>query len=310
VQTDAGGAICVLANPTAGRGRHAGLYSAALAELAGAGHKVRVLTANSRAEALAACRQAVRQEPAALLAIGGDGTVHVALQAVAGTPVPFGVIPAGTGNDFAAATGTPADPVAAARRLVKALNERRARPLDLARVTGADGTQVWYGGVLGAGFDAIVNERASRMRFPRGPRRYDLAILVELLALRARRYTLDLDKDRQEFDAVLVTVANTGTYGGGMRICPDADPTDGLLDVLVAGPISRMTLVRLQPRVHVGTHITHPAVRLFQAATVRLEAPGIIPFADGEPLMPLPISITAEPGALTLLGVGPDNASA
>jgi diacylglycerol kinase (ATP) len=202
------------------------------------------------------------------------------------------------------ATGVPADPIEAARRLARALAAGQVRPLDLARVTGADGAELWYGAVLSAGFDAIVNERANRMRFPRGARRYDVAILVELLALRPRRYTIGLDGVQQQLEAVLVCVANTASYGGGMRICPDADPNDGLLDVLVVGPITRTTFVRIKPRVYAGTHVTHPAVRTFRASNVQVDTPGIVAYADGERALALPVSITAVPGALALLGAG------
>ena len=130
----------------------------------------------------------------------------------------------------------------------------------------------WYGAVLGAGFDAIVNERANRMRWPRGPRRYDLAILVELARLRPGAYTMRLDGVAHRFDAVLVAVGNCASYGGGMRICPAADPTDGLLDVVVAGPVGRGTLMRIKPRVYAGTHVDHPLVRGYRARTVELAA--------------------------------------
>ena len=112
------------------------------------------------------------------------------------------------------------------------------------------------------------------MRWPRGPRRYDLAILVELARLRPRRYTLRLDGVPHELDAVLVAVGNCPTYGGGMRICPDADPTDGLLDVVVAGRVDRRTLIRVKPRIYQGTHVSHPLVRSYRARTVELSRRG------------------------------------
>ncbi|WP_218907058.1 diacylglycerol kinase [Micromonospora jinlongensis] len=297
----AGGPVAVLTNPTAGRGRYRALLPRLLDGLAAAGRPVRLLQASSPAEAEAACRAAVADGAGALVAIGGDGTVHRALQAVAGTDVPFGPIPAGTGNDFALDTGFPADPLAAADVIASALRDGRSRAVDLARMTDSDGVERWYGAVLAAGFDAIVNERANRMRWPRGPRRYDLAILVELARLRPRRYTLRLDGVPHELDAVLVAVGNCPTYGGGMRICPDADPTDGLLDVVVAGRVNRRTLVRVKPRIYQGSHVSHPLVRSFRARTVELSAEGITTYADGERSLTLPVTISAVPGALRLL---------
>lgn len=262
---------------------------------------MRLLEAHSADQAEAACHAAVADGVAALVAVGGDGTVHRALQAVAGTPVPFGAVPAGTGNDFAMDTGFPADPLAAVEVIADALRAGRTHPVDLARLTGADGTRRWYGAVLAAGFDAIVNERANRMRWPRGPRRYDLAILVELARLRPRRYKLRLDGEPQEVDAVLVAVGNAPSYGGGMRICPDADLSDGLLDVVVGGRFDRLTLMRVKPSIYQGTHVRHPLVRSYRVREVELAAEGITTYADGERVLDLPVTVTAVPAALRLL---------
>jgi diacylglycerol kinase (ATP) len=155
--------------------------------------------------------------------------------------------------------------------------------------------------VLAAGFDAIVNEKANALRWPRGPRRYDLAIMLELARLRPRRYTLVLDGAVHEVDAVLVAVGNCASYGGGMRICPAADPTDGLLDVVVAGAIGRVTLVRVKPRIYAGTHVDHPAVNAYRARTVELHASGITAYADGERTIDLPVTVEAVPAAVRLL---------
>jgi diacylglycerol kinase (ATP) len=275
--------------------------TAALAALSGPDRAVEFLDTNTVDAARAACTAAVDGGVDTLVAVGGDGTVHVGLQAVAGTGVGFGVIPAGTGNDFAAGVGLPVDPVAAARLISEALTAGRTRAIDLGHISGADGFQRWFCAVLGAGFDALVNERANAMRWPKGRRRYDFAIFAELIKLRPRRYRLTLDGEVVEQDAVLVAVGNTPAYGGGMHMCPAADPTDGLLDVVVAGAISRSTLLRLQPKVYKGTHINHPAVSSYRARTVGIEADGITAYADGERVCPLPITITARPGALRLV---------
>jgi len=296
------GALGVLTNPAAGRGRLGRLLPEVLDRLGGAGRPVRVLEATSAARAEEVCHAAVAGGAAALVAVGGDGTIHTALQAVAGTRTPLGIVAAGTGNDFAAAVGVPLDPLAAADDVVAALTAARSRPIDLARMVAADGRGRWFGAVLGAGFDAVVNERANAMRFPRGPRRYDLAVLAELARLRPRRYTLRLDGQEHTLDAVLVAVGNTPSYGGGMRICPAADPTDGLLDVVVAGAVGRLTLMRIKPRVYRGTHVGHPMVTAFRATTVEIEAEGITGYADGERTFPLPVTVTCVPGALALLG--------
>jgi len=295
------GEVAVLVGPTAGRGRHSHLLDDVLTALRASGRDVQRLSATTMDGAVRAGQEAVAGGAAALVAIGGDGTVHLGLQAAAGTGVPFGIVPAGTGNDFATELGVPANPVEAAKRLSDALVADRTRPIDLARMSGPDGYKRWFGAVLGAGFDAIVNERANAMRWPKGPRRYDIAIFAELIRLRPRRYRVVLDGEAMEVDAVLVAVANTASYGGGMRMCPAATADDGVLDVVVGGPISRTTLLRLQPRVYKGTHVQHPMVTEYRASQVELVADGITAYVDGERACPLPVTVNAAPAALTLL---------
>ena len=293
--------VAVLANPRAGRGRHRGLLPAVLERLAAAGRPVRLLRADTPLDAEKACRRAVAEGIGALVTVGGDGTVHLGLQAVAGTGVALGVIPAGSGNDFAAGTGVPGNALTAATAVAAALNAGRAHDVDLARMTGADGEVRWFGAVLAAGFDAVVNERANRMRWPRGPRRYDLAIALEMTRLRPRRYALEIDGADHSFEGVLVAVGNCPSYGGGLRICPAADPADGLLDVVVAGPLGRAALARLKPRLRRGTHITDPRVTSYRGREIKIGANDIIAYADGERIGPLPLTVSCVPGAVRLL---------
>jgi diacylglycerol kinase (ATP) len=295
------GDIAVLANPTAGRGRPRELLPEVLRRLGAEGRRVSLLEASSSEEAEKACHRAVAEGAAAVVAVGGDGTVHQALQAVAERPVGLGVVPAGTGNDFAACTGVPLEPMAAATAISDALREGRHVPLDLARAVGTDGEVRWYGAVLAAGFDAIVNERANRLRWPRGPRRYDVAVLLEMAWVRPRLYGLELDGTDRSFEGTLVAVGNCASYGGGMRIVPDADPSDGLLDVIVAAPLGRLALARLKPRLRHGTHVTDPRVTVYRARQVRLHSDGITGYADGERIGELPLEVTCAPGAVRLL---------
>ena len=293
--------IAVLANPRAGRGRHRGLLPGVLQRLGASGRTVRLLSADSAEEAEKACHRAVAEGIGTLVAVGGDGTVHRAVQAVARTNVGFGVVPAGTGNDFAGGTGVPADPMTAASAVAEAVRDERSTPIDLARVTTDQGDVRWFGAVLAAGFDAIVNERANRMRWPRGPRRYDLAIVLEMARLRPRRYSLVLDGVDRGFTGVLVAIGNCRSYGGDMLICPDADPADGLLDVVVAEPLGRGALARLKPRLRRGTHVSDPRVHSYRAREVRIGAPDIIGYADGERIAALPFVVSCVPGAVRLL---------
>ena len=297
-----GGAVAVLLNPAAGRRRQRALVPELLRRLRAGGYELDVVSAGSPAEAEQDCAKLLAAGVHALIAIGGDGTVHTAVQAVAGSGAPFAVVPAGTGNDFAAAVGVPTDPLTAADQVARALRDGvSTRPVDLARVTGANGAVRWFAAVMAAGFDAVVNERANAMSWPRGDRRYDLAIFLELARLRARDYRVVLDGSVLQPQAILVAVGNTASYGGGIRICPGADPCDGLLDVVVGRAMSRRTLVRLRGWAYRGVHVRHRLVDAYRARTVELHAEGITTYADGERCLPLPVTIECVPGALRLL---------
>ncbi|MET9609812.1 diacylglycerol kinase [Streptomyces sp. NPDC006512] len=290
--------ITLFVNPTAGRGRGAQAAQPAAAALRAAGYAVRTVVGTDAADALARLRTAVRGGTGAVIAVGGDGLVSLALQALAGTDVPLGVVAAGTGNDFARALGLPVrQPARAGRLAAGALKEGRIREVDLGRAHGA-----FYGTVLCSGFDSRVNDRGNRMRLPLGRFRYDLAIALELAAFRPVPYRITLDDGPPvETEAALVAVGNGSSYGGGMRICADAVPDDGLFDVTVVGDCTRTTLLRVFPQVYKGTHLGHPAVTVHRAAKVTLEAPGLTAYADGEPLGALPVTAECVPGALRLL---------
>ncbi|HEV2087801.1 MAG TPA: sphingosine kinase, partial [Cryptosporangiaceae bacterium] len=210
------------------------------------------------------------------------------------------------GNDFATALGIPLQLAPAVRALADDLRRGRSTPVDAARTTAANGDPLrWWVSVLASGFDSAVSERANLMRWPRGPRRYDVAIVRELLRLAPKAFELELDGDRWAGPATAVSVGNTSTYGGGMRVCPTADHTDGLFDVTVVGPISRTELVRFKPRLYAGTHVDHPGVHTHRAATVTLRAAGVAAYADGEPLGALPLTVDCVPGALRVAGIRP-----
>ncbi len=239
--------------------------------------------------------------------------VQLTVSEVAGRGTPLGLIPAGTGNDVARALGLPiGDPAAAAAVVVRGLSDpAHRRWIDAVRVTpaggepppdaGPDDQPRWFAGVLGAGFDALVNERANQWRRPRGRSRYVLAMLRELPVFRPRTYTLDLDGERWVSAAMLVAVANGPSYGGGMRVCPDAELDDGRLDVMVVEPLSRTRLLTIFPRVYSGTHVTDRRVIIRRARTVTVDAPGIVAYADGERIGALPLTCEVVPAAVQML---------
>jgi diacylglycerol kinase (ATP) len=300
-----GARLVVAVNAAAGGGRgDAGSH--AVAALRAAGHEVARLDLDSAPAMEASLREAVAQDPPdAVVVVGGDGSLHVAVNALARTGVPLGIVAAGTGNDVARCLGLPHDdPDAAVAHLVRALAEETVptRDVDAVRVS----TGRWFVGMLSAGFDAAVNERANRMTGLSGTPRYVAAVLLEVARLRARRYRVTIDRDTRHLDAVLVTVGNTASIGGGMRLAPDARVDDGLLDVLVATPLSRMELLRLFPRVFRGTHVTDEHVTIERGRVITIDTddrgPAPITYADGERFGPLPVTLQVVPGALRVIG--------
>jgi diacylglycerol kinase (ATP) len=294
--------VALLANPAARAGAHAGAAMRAAERLRERGVQTAIVSGGSAAESSSLLRTAIDVGVDAVAVAGGDGTVHLALQQLAGTGIPLGIIPVGTGNDFAATLGLrELDVVAAADAIAGGATRR----VDLARVTRADGTVAYFGSVLASGFDSKVNDRANAMRWPRGGSRYNIAILREFVALRGIPYEIDLrlaDGTSERFagDLVMATVGNGRTYGGGIPICPDADPADGLLDVVTVRPAGRLRLLRLLSRVYRGTHASVPEVTMRRARSARLSAPGVTAYADGDPIGALPLAIDVARGALTV----------
>lgn len=311
-----GAQVAVLANPAARRGRAAGDLDGVLARLRDHGVEPLVLDSGSADEAHRAARHAVEQEIPRLVAVGGDGIVHLAADAVAGSGTVLGVVAAGTGNDFACALGL--DRGDLADRVDRALADPVAVDV-IARTGHPAGTHPTNHAatVCIAGFPAVVNARAEAMVRPRGPSRYTVATLLAIGGMRPTRYRLTCrggPDDGRVVDqrCAVAAVANTGLFGGGMRICPDARPDDGLLDLCLVGDVGRVALLRAFPKVRTGAHLDHPAVTLLRAAEVDLELleegtdPGDEALrADGEPFGSLPCTLAARPGALWVAGGDP-----
>ena len=290
--------VALVVNPTAGKGSGRRLGELTRAALVAQGHEVLDVSGVDYAAARERAERAVADGVETLVVVGGDGMAHLGTNLVATTPTRQLIVAGGTGNDVAANLGLPVNDPAAA---VALLRHGTTRAIDAGLVRDGERGDRWFAGVLGAGFDAVVNARAQRMRWPRGQMRYNLAILRELPVFRPIPYAVELDGTRIETRAMLVTVANTTSFGGGMRVSPDADPADGLFDVMIVHELSIPAFLRVFPKVFSGTHVNHPAVEMHRAARVRLEADGIRSQADGESFTDLPIDAEVVPGALRVV---------
>ncbi|MCP3853333.1 MAG: diacylglycerol kinase family lipid kinase [Actinomycetia bacterium] len=277
--------VRLLANPKSGAG----------AALAAADEIVGLVRARGHDVELVETHDAEHTREAALatgtdriLAAGGDGMFHYVLQGVAGTTRPVGLVPVGTGNDFARALDLPLDDLPAAVEV--ALGPVSA--LDAVR------TEVgWFATVATLGFSAQVNARGNDMRWPKGSLRYTIATLVELP--RSQPITVEIEVDGQgtRVEAMFVAMANTPFFGGGMAICPDARPDDGLLDIGIVGAVGRLELVRLLPKVFSGEHVNHPRFTLVRGRQVTVRSAHSVR-ADGEVLADSPVTMEVVPGAL------------
>ena len=289
----------LLVSPAAGTGQAARVAGRVAATLRTSVDRLLTLVADSAAGSAELARRAVTDDGVdVLVALGGDGLAHVAVQACAGTATALAVIPAGTGNDLARALCVPGEPLAAAESVAEAIRLGRLASMDLGRVAGGS----WFATVLCAGFDSAVNERANKLRWPPGPRRYDVAILTELARVRPHPLVVETDTTVLRLDATMVSVGNLPFYGGGIPICPDAVPDDGLLDITVVGATTRRDLLTMLPRLRTGRHVDHPAVTTLRARSVHLAGRNHwVAYADGERQARLPLTVRCVRSALSVV---------
>ena len=290
--------VTLVVNPSSGKGRAQEMLPLVAGQLRDAGLDLRILLSRDFAEAQRMTRAAAGEAVDVLAVMGGDGMMHLGVNtcadahAGAAHPTTLGLVPAGTGNDLCRGVGLdPADPVAAA----KVIADGAVAPIDLLKVNDR-----YVGAVLATGFDALVNGRANSMGWPKGSMRYPLATLAELRVFSPLHYRLTIDGEVRELDAMFVAIGNTTSYGGGMLICPRADPTDGLLDVTIIHPVSRLKLLRLLPLMYSGKFARDSAVEQLQAREVLVEGPGLVGYGDGELIGAAPLRVSTMPKALPL----------
>jgi diacylglycerol kinase (ATP) len=291
--------ILVAINPEASSGRNRDAGQAVVGALSSAGCEVTALV-EPNAELLRLAIRKALQHTDALVVVGGDGMVSLAVNELGDTGIPFGLVPTGSGNDTARGLGIPIDDPAAATRMLLAALDAPPRVLDVGLVRH-EGSETRFAGVVSAGFDALVNERADTWRRPRGKSRYTVALLRELISLSPRRYELTVGGTTISVDAVLLSVANNVSLGGGMKIVPHARLDDGILDLFTVAPVGRLRLLRLFPKVFSGGHTGLDVVSFRPLRSIRIDAPGVVAYADGERIGPLPIDVEVLPGAVRVL---------
>jgi diacylglycerol kinase (ATP) len=287
--------LVVAINPQASFGKNQGAGQLVVEALVAAGHDVVGVQEGSYADLRAKTRAALRKD-SVLVVVGGDGMAHLGVDLATQAGIPLGIIPAGTGNDLARHLGIPLGSISAAT--AHFLAAKKARKIDVALSKGPEGEETPYVCVLSAGFDAIVNERANSITVPKGRHRYTVALLIELWKLTPLSYEVTIDGKDFSGNYLLVAVANSQSFGGGMKVTPEASLVDGLVDVLLLKPLGRLEFLRIYPRVFKGTHVTDPRVIIQRGASVRVDARGVVAYADGERMSPLPLQVEVRPLAL------------
>lgn len=285
-----------LVNPASGRGTGKAHLDRirVLASKLGAGLCVSRKVSDLSEQARKAAEDGVER----LLVAGGDGTMHHAVQGLAGTSCALGVIPLGSGNDLAGTLGIPPDLEAAVERALRG----EIRRIDLARVG-----ETFCVGYAGVGFDSEVTRYANEVKVLRGPLIYFYAVIHTLITFEPPRMRVVHDEGEYEGKVMFAVVNNLPRFGGGMRIAPDARIDDGLLDLVMVKEIPKPTLLSVFPKVYNGKHVGHPAVRIVRTRRVEItiDRPMTM-YGGGEPLRPLaagePVAVEVVPGGLAVVG--------
>lgn len=291
-------AVVVVANPSAGRGKGAKLIPKvdALLRSLGVVHTLRVCESPEDPERLAWL--AANDGAEVVAALGGDGQVGACANGVVGTDSALAVIPSGTGNDFARHLGlNRKDPLGAAQLLASP----RFKRIDVAKVTTPE-RERFYVNIGGAGFDSEVNELANRVRRLQGTAKYVYSTFVTLARFSAGEFVVKIDGEDHPFRGMMLAVGNATSYGGGMKVTPDARSDDGLLDVCVIQELPKWQFVKAFPKVFSGTHVRHPAVTMLRGKHIVISADRPFQvYADGEPVGCLPATFSVIPSAIRVV---------
>ncbi len=283
--------LILFANPSSGRGKGGKVLSIIENFLKLSNEVFSSISTKSLEQSLFLLKESVNKHPQAkIIVIGGDGMLHAAINNVQGNPI--GLIPAGTGNDFARALGLSLeDPIGNIRRVLLADVEE----VDLGKIGDE-----YFAAICSTGFDSVVNERANKLKWPTGKMKYNIAMLLELPRFKPRSYEIVIDGKKMQTQAMLIAIANGLSYGGGMKVCPAADIQDGLLDIMILAPVPKLEFIRIFPSVFKGLHVTHPAVSILQGRSIQINADAVA-YADGERIGELPLDVSISHNQLKVL---------
>jgi len=301
------GPFCLIVNPAAGHGRSLRVLRSATALLDASSADYEVATSDSLDHARDLAAKAAKQGQV-VVAVGGDGMVGALAAAAARDGARFGIIPAGSGNDLARGLSIPFQPAGAVPVLIKG----RERNVDLIAVEHGTQPETVVAGSVYMGIPSVAGEIANRTRWLRGPAVYALAGLRAVAGWSPAGFRVEIGPGPQQvhdFPGYAVVVANASYFGAGMKVAPQAQPDDGILDVLTMNDAPRLAFLRVLMKIRSGSHMSLPQIGAARGAEVTITVDRDLPAAaDGETLpgaAPLragePLRLRTLPGALRTL---------
>lgn len=295
--------LTVVLNPASGRGTGArrrpeleSLLEKAEANARECGREInwRIVQTERPGHGADLARKAVEEGAEIVAAAGGDGTYGEVVNGIAGTDAILGILPFGTGNDFSRHLGLGTDLAKAVETLFNGV----AKPIDIGRVNDR-----YFINVAGCGFDAVVAARVNHgFRLLHGTAAYVAAVITSLIKFKPAPFKICVDGEAWETKAYLCSIANSQSFGGGMKIAPGARIDDGLLDICILGDAGKLEFLTAFPRVFKGTHVTHPKVTMLKASHITVESEPAMPIlVDGEVMGRTPVEFTVQPGAIRVM---------
>jgi diacylglycerol kinase (ATP) len=289
--------IIILLNPTAKQGKARRLLQRALVVFRERNIHLDVRESQSCGHLIELARDACEERPDLIVSAGGDGTHHYVINGLHKSEVPLGLLPLGTGNDFAKGLGMPMDLHAAAGALLTG----HVREIDLAQVGAAI-----YACIAGVGFDSTVTRYANQhVQWLSGSLAYTWSLLCCMREYRPQQLEIIADGESYSGEVLFAVVGNNSSYGGGIRLAPRAKLDDGMLDVCIVPFMSRLELLRWVPSAYRGEHLYHPRIKYLQARKITLRSTSRMElFGDGEFLQELPAAIEVVQRALRVIAPG------
>jgi len=285
----------IILNPSASNGSALGLKDTIESEFKKYKMDYLLHISKSSDDIVTTIKSNLKKDFSSFIVVGGDGTIHYAANALAGTDKKIGLIPAGSGNDIANYLGISSD----IKKCCHTIYRGKTKKIDTGLING----KYYYLCIAGSGFDSQVNYLANNTRLPlKGPARYNYAVYKTLITFRPKKFSLNYDNKNREIYGMMIAISNMTSYGGGMKVTPDANSEDGLFDVCIIKKMSKMHFIKTFPKVYEGKHTTDKKVEIFRTGSISIDSDyRFSVFADGEYICKLPATFEIVKGNLNII---------